>query len=428
MLRKKRIYLIPILVFSIIIIIGAMILQLPISNNKPISFLDSLFMAGSGVCVNGFSVVDVSKQFTFFGQITLLILTEIGALGFMSIVMLVLSLRNRKSDLLKTMLAGDGIDEKLSANVKQRSKNICIHTFIIEFIGAILLSIRFIPMFGIKKGIWYSIFHAVMAFCNTGFDLFGTTSLSMFENDIYVNMVFMILIILGGIGFFVIEDILIHKKELKRIQFQSKLVLSSTAILLMVSIILIKIIEPTFSILNSIFTGVTLRTAGFYTVNLAKCNDVTKLFCILLMFIGGAPGSTSGGIRIVVFAILILTTSATLKNKRNIVIFNKKVNQSYIRKSVTITVLSLAIIILGIIGFLYLNNVGTLNIVFYCFSMFSAVGIGLLDPIVLNIFGKIISIILMFVGRVGPITAISLLLVDKKSSENIIYPDGNLIL
>lgn len=428
MLRKKRIYLIPILVFSIIIIIGAMILQLPISNNKPISFLDSLFMAGSGVCVNGFSVVDVSKQFTFFGQITLLILTEIGALGFMSIVMLVLSLRNRKSDLLKTMLAGDGIDEKLSANVKQRSKNICIHTFIIEFIGAILLSIRFIPMFGIKKGIWYSIFHAVMAFCNTGFDLFGTTSLSMFENDIYVNMVFMILIILGGIGFFVIEDILIHKKELKRIQFQSKLVLSSTAILLMVSIILIKIIEPTFSILNSIFTGVTLRTAGFYTVNLAKCNDVTKLFCILLMFIGGAPGSTSGGIRIVVFAILILTTSATLRNKRNIIIFNKKINQSYIRKSVTIIILSLAVVILAIIAFIYLNNVGTLNIIFYCFSMFSEVGIGLLDPVVLNIYGKIISIILMFVGRVGPITAISLLLVDKKNKENIVYPDGNLIL
>lgn len=428
MLRKKKIYLIPILVFSIIIIVGAILLHLPISNNKPISFLDSLFMSASGVCVNGFSTVNISEQFTFFGQIVLLILTEIGALGFMSIVMLVLSLRNRKSDLLKTMLAGDGIDENISANVKQRSKNICIHTFIIEFIGAILLSVRFIPMFGLKKGIWYSIFHAVTAFCNTGFDLFGTTSLSIFENDIYVNMVFMILIILGGIGFFVIEDILIHKKELKRIQFQSKLVLSSTAILLVLSIFLIKIIEPDFSILNSAFTAVTLRTAGFYTVNLANCNIVTKLFCLLLMFIGGAPGSTSGGIRIVVFAILILTTSATLRNKKNIVIFNKKVNQSYIRKSVTIVVLSLTAIFLAIIGFMYLNNVGALNIIFYCFSMFSAVGIGLLDPIVLNIFGKIISIILMFVGRVGPITAISLLLIDKKNKENIIYPDGNLIL
>lgn len=403
-------------------------MQLPISNNKPINFLDSLFMSASGVCVNGFSTVNISEQFTLFGQIILLILTEIGALGFMSIVMLILSLGNRKVDLLKTMLAGDGLDESIHADVKQRSKNICKHTFAIELIGALLLSIRFIPMFGLKKGIWYSIFHSVAAFCNTGFDLFGATSLSMFQNDIYVNIIFMALIVLGGIGFFVIEDILIHKRELKKIQFQSKLVLSSTAILLILSIFLIKIMQPDFSVVNSAFTAVTLRTAGFSTVNLSNCNVVTKLFCILLMFIGGAPGSTSGGIRIVVFAILILTTSATLKNKRNIVIFNKKVNQSYIRKSVTITVLSLAIIILGIIGFLYLNNVGTLNIVFYCFSMFSAVGIGLLDPIVLNIFGKIISIILMFVGRVGPITAISLLLVDKKSSENIIYPDGNLIL
>lgn len=428
MLRKKRIYLIPILVFSIIILIGGILLKLPISNNKPISFMDSLFMSASGVCVNGFSTVNISQQFTLFGQVILLILTEVGALGFMSIVMLVLSLRNRKADLLKTILAGDGIEENISSNIKQRSKNICIHTFVIEFIGAILLSIRFIPMFGLKKGIWYSIFHSITAFCNTGFDLFGTTSLSMFKNDIYINIVFMILIILGGIGFFVIEDILIHKKELKRIHFQSKLVLSSTAILIAVSIILIKIMEPDFSILNSAFTAVTLRTAGFATVNLANCNIVTKIFCILLMFIGGAPGSTSGGIRIIVFAILILTTSATLRNKKDVIIFNKKINQSYIRKSVTILVLSLLVVSLGIIGFLYLNNVGTMNIVFYCFSMFSEVGIGLLNPIVLNVFGKIISIILMFIGRVGPITTISLLLVDRKNNENIVYPDGNLIL
>lgn len=151
MLRKKRIFLIPILVFSIIILIGAIILQLPISNNRPIKFLDSLFISASGVCVNGFSTINISEQFTLFGQIILLILTEIGALGFMSIVMLVLSIGNRKVDLLKTMLAGDGIDEGIHANIKQRSKNICIHTFIIEIIGALLLAVRFIPMFRIKK-------------------------------------------------------------------------------------------------------------------------------------------------------------------------------------------------------------------------------------------------------------------------------------
>lgn len=250
----------------------------------------------------------------------------------------------------------------------------------------------------------------------------------MFQNDVYVNVVFMILIILGGIGFFVIEDILIHKNDLKKIQFQSKLVLSSTAILLISSIFLIKIMQPDFSVLNSAFTAITLRTAGFSTVNLANCNMITKLFCIFLMFIGGAPGSTSGGIRIVVFAILILTTSATLRNKREVVVFNKKVNTGYIRKSVTVVVLSLAVILMGIIGFLYLNNVGGMNIIFYCFSMFSAVGIGLLNPIVLNVFGKIISIALMFIGRVGPVAAISLLLIDKKNNERIKYPDGNLIL
>lgn len=428
MLRKKRIYLVPILIFLIIIILGAIILHLPICNNKPISFLDSLFMSASGICVNGFSTVNVSEQFTLFGQIILAILTEIGALGFMSIVMFILSLRNRKVDLFKTMLAGDSINENIYANVKQRSKNICKYTFIIEFIGALLLSVRFIPMFGVEKGIWYSVFHSITAFCNAGFDLFGTTSLNIFKNDVYINIIFMTLIILGGIGFFVIEDILIHKKGLKKIQFQSKIVLSSTAILLILSIFLIKIMEPNFTILNSAFTAVTLRTAGFSTVNIANCNLVTKLLFIVLMFIGGAPGSTSGGIRIVVFAILILTTSATLRNKRDIIVFNKRINHSYIRKSVTIVVLSLVLIFVSIIAFMYLNNIGSLNIIFHCFSTFSAVGLGLVNASILNAYGKIITIILMFIGRVGPIAAISLFLIDRKTNENIIYPDGNLML
>lgn len=428
MLRKKRIYLVPILIFLIIIILGAIILNLPICNNKPISFLDSLFMSASGICVNGFSTVNISEQFTLFGQIILAILTEIGALGFMSIVMFILSLRNRKVDLFKTMLAGDSINENIYANVKQRSKNICKYTFIIEFIGALLLSLRFIPMFGLEKGIWYSIFHSITAFCNAGFDLFGTTSLNIFQNDVYINIIFMVLIILGGIGFFVIEDILIHKKRLKKIQFQSKIVLSSTAFLLILSMFLIKIMEPNFTILNSAFTAVTLRTAGFSTVNIANCNLVTKLLFIVLMFIGGAPGSTSGGIRIVVFVILILTTSATLRNKRDIIVFNKKINNSYIRKSVTIVVLSLVLIFVSIIAFMYLDNIGPLNIIFHCFSTFSAVGFGLVNASVLNTYGKIITIILMFIGRVGPISAISLFLIDRKTSENIIYPDGNLIL
>lgn len=428
MLRKKRIYLVPILIFLIIIILGAIILHLPICNNKPISFLDSLFMSASGICVNGFSTVNISEQFTLFGQIILAILTEIGALGFMSIVMFILSLRNRRVDLFKTMLAGDSINENIYANVKQRSKNICKYTFIIEFIGALLLSLRFIPMFGLEKGIWYSIFHSITAFCNAGFDLFGTTSLNIFQNDVYINIIFIVLIILGGIGFFVIEDILIHKKRLKKIQFQSKIVLSSTAFLLILSMFLIKIMEPNFTILNSAFTAVTLRTAGFSTVNIANCNLVTKLLFIVLMFIGGAPGSTSGGIRIVVFVILILTTSATLRNKRDIIVFNKKINNSYIRKSVTIVVLSLVLIFVSIIAFMYLDNIGPLNIIFHCFSTFSAVGFGLVNASVLNAYGKIITIILMFIGRVGPISAISLFLIDRKTSENIIYPDGNLIL
>lgn len=428
MLRKKKIYLVPIIVFLILILLGAIILKLPICNNKPITFIDALFMSASGICVNGFSTVNIIEQFNILGQIVLVILTQIGALGFMSIVIFILTLRNRKIDFFHIMLAGDSINENIYSHVKQRSKNICKYTFLIEFVGALLLSVKFIPIFGVGEGIWKSLFHSITAFCNAGFDLFGTTSLSVFKDDIYINLIFIILIILGGIGFLVIEDILINKKRLKNIKFQSKLVLSSTLILIISSIILIKIMEPQFNILESSFTAITLRTAGFYTVDINNCNLATQLLFIILMFIGGAPGSTSGGIRIVVFAILILTASSTLRNNKNVIIFNRKINEDLIKKSITIVIISLSIILISVIAFLYLDNIGALNIIFHCFSTFSAVGLGLVSANALNFYGKVITIILMFIGRVGPITAISLFLIDRKTNENIIYPDGKLIL
>lgn len=403
--------------------------MLPICNNKPISFLNSLFMATSGICVNGFTSVTISEQFNIIGQVVLLILTQIGALGFMSVIIYILTLKNKKINFFNTILAGDSINENIYSNVKQRAKHICMYTFMIELVGAVFLSVKFIPMYGYLKGAWYSIFHSVTAFCNTSFDLFGNSSLTLFRNDIYLNLVFMILIILGGIGFFVIEDFLMCKrKKFRNLKFQSKIVILSTTILLVVSVLLIKIFEPDFTLLESMFASVTVRTAGFFTRNIAYCNDITKIILVILMFIGGAPGSTSGGIRIVVFAVLVLTTIATLRNKKDVIVFSKKITTNQIKKAIAIFVSSIGIILISVILMYYLDNIGTFNNILHCVSAFSATGLGTIEISNLNVYGKMILMLLMFIGRVGPLCAISLFLIDRKKDESIDYPDGNLML
>ncbi len=432
MLKKKRIYIVPILGFSLAILIGAILLSLPACNNSPISFIDSLFVATSGICVDGFSTVVISEQFNYLGKIVLLILNEIGALGFMSLIVFILTLNNKKVKIADIILAGDSINDDMYAHIKERVKHIFYYTFTIEIIGAILLAIGFIPIYGFKEGIWYGIFHSVTAFCNAGFDIIGRNSLEYLKDDVYMNIVFMALIILGGIGFFVLEDLFacLKNKTIKKLQFHSKLVLSTTILVLFVSVLLIKLMEPSLTLLQACFTSVTLRTAGFSTVNMAECSQATRIIAVILMFIGGAPGSTSGGIRIVVFAILILTIAGTLRNKKETVIFYREINQNMLRKAVTITGLSMFVILVAVILMIYFDDIGLENIIFHCVSAFSATGLGIMDLSILNVFGKIILMAIMFIGRVGPITAVSLFIVDKKQTNNgnIKFVEGKLML
>lgn len=430
MLKNKRIYLVPIVGFAIIIMIGGILLSLPISNNKQIEFIDALFTSASGVCVTGSSTVNIVEQFNIIGQIILAILMQIGALGFMIFIVFVSVLTNKKISLSETMIISESINNNDYTKMKEKSLEILRYTFMIELIGAIFLSFKFVPMLGWAKGIWYSIFHAIAAFCNDGFDLFGNTSLVIFKDDVFVNIVLILLMFLGGIGFFVIEDIIncIKKKNLKKLKFHSKIVLSATMIVTVISTILIYLLEPNMNIMQSLFATVTLRTTGLYTVSFSNFNEVTKMLAMLIMFIGGAPGSTSGGIRIVVFAILVLTTISTLKNKKDVVVFYKKIDEENIKKSVMILMLSLMIIFASVMLFVAFDNFGLLEILFHCISSFSTVGADLISLSELNIFGKILTMILIFIGRVGPVASIALLLVDKKEKGDIEYVKGNVIL
>ena len=424
---RKKLYTVPILGFMLIILVGAVILKLPICNKMPINFIDSLFVATSGVCVTGFTTVVISEQFNFLGQLILLTLIEIGALGFMTFIIFVATIMQKKITVSEAMLLDDG---DFNGGFKQKVKNIIKFTFIIQLVGAILLSLRFIPEYGFTRGLWYSIFHSASAFCNSGFDILGRNSFIGYTNDYYVNFIIMTLIILGGIGFLVLEDLIIawKKKSFKHLRFQSKIVLSTTGILLAFSILFIWIMEPQLTLLQAMFLAVNLRTSGLSSINVANCTEATKIICTILMFIGGAPASTSGGIRIVTFAILMLATLATLRNRKQVVVFYRKINQTYIIRAITLTMLSVFIVIVAIINMSFSCNLNLEEIIFHCVSAYSMTGLGLFPASILNFAGKINTILLMFIGRVGPIVFLRIFFAREKQKDELKYAEGELIL
>ena len=295
---------------------------------------------------------------------------------------------------------------------------------------AIFLSIDFIPRFGLKNGIWYSIFHSITAFCNAGFDILGNTSLEIFANNIYVNIVFIILMFLGSVGYFVMEDIIkcIRKKSFIHISFHTKIVFYASIIIYLISVILLKISEPNLTILEALFTSVTARTTGFSTINMENTLTSTKLIISFLMMIGGAPGSTSGGIRITSIAILVLTVRATLRNKRDVVAFYKNIDIQSIRQAITNIVICSSLVL---ISMFILEKVQIMELdknLFMCASAFSATGLSVTDVSQMNFISKIILVALMYIGRVGPISILSILILNKKENPNIEYVSGNVML
>lgn len=431
MLKDKNIYVIPCLGFLSVILVGWIVLMLPICNNGNVTPFDALFTAVSATCVNGLTTVNLSVDYSFLGQLAIAIITEIGAIGFVTFISFILSFKKKRMSLSETLLLSSALNDNNYGKLKQRLKEVIKYTIVIQIIGAILLAVDFIPRFGIKNGIWYSIFHSITAFCNAGFDIIGgTDSLRIFNDEVYVNIVIIVLMFLGGIGFFVIEDIwtCFKKSKLEKISFQTKIVLSTSLIVLVISLILIKIFEPNISFLEDLFTSLALRTTGFTTIDFSKINVITKFICCIFMFIGGAPGSTSGGIRENVVAILCLVVSATLREKREVVVFYRRIDQDTIRKAVTIVILGLIVILIGTILLLHLESLQLEDTAFHVISAFSEVGISYVDLGSFNQISQLVLMFIMFIGRVEPIAILSIFLVERKERQDIGYPDANIIL
>lgn len=420
-----------------IIIIGTILLMLPIASKSGESagFVTALFTAVSTSCVTGLVVVDTATNWTLFGQIVIITLIQIGGLGFMTIATTFSMLLKRKMGLRAREVMVESINTEHIGSIMNLTKKIVAGTAIFEGIGAVLLATRFIPEFGWAKGIWYSVFHSVSAFCNAGFDLMGIkekyTSLVPFADDAVVILTISFLVIIGGIGFLVWDDVSKKKLKFKYYQLHTKIVLTVTAILLAVPTVLFLIFERDFtneglgigqSILNSIFDSVTARTAGFNSTDTAALAPASKILTVFLMFIGGSPGSTAGGIKTTTLAVIAMSTFNGITHRQSQGIFGRRLEKDAIHKASSVVFTNMSLAIIGIIAILAIQpslDIG--DIIFECVSAIGTVGMTTGITRDLATASRLIIAFLMFCGRVGSVS-FALALMEKKAAPPVKNP------
>lgn len=433
--------------FAAVILIGAILLSLPIATQtgERTSFLDSLFTATSAVCVTGLVVVDTATHWNFFGQIVIIILIQTGGLGFMTITTLFSLIVKKRINLKERLLIQESLNQIDLSGLVKLTRYILLMTFVIEGIGALILSTVFIPQFGFIRGSWYSIFHAISAFCNAGFDLMGNvtgpySSLMYYVNNTTITLAISALIILGGLGFPVILDI-VKNKKISKLNMHSKIVLISTSILIVVGMLFIFIVEYKNvgtlgnlslkgKILASLFQSVTIRTAGFATIDLTILHQATLFIMMIFMFVGASPASTGGGVKTTTIAVLILTVKSFLLGKEDIEVFGRRITSSTVRKSVGIFFVGVLAVLTGILLIVLIEpKFDLLEASFEVVSALATVGLSIGGSSNLTSIGKLLIVIYMFMGRVGLLT-IFLALVAKNTvnKQQIRYPEGRIIV
>lgn len=424
--------------FSSLIIIGSILLNLPIAtqSGESIGFINALFTSASAVCVTGLVVVNTAEFWSLFGKIVIIILIQMGGLGFMTMATIGALILGKKITLKERLVIKEQLNQETMSGLVRLTKYVILSTFAIEGIGALLLSIRFIPIYGIIKGIWFSLFHSISAFCNAGFDITGE-SIMPFVGDYLINITISILIILGGLGFSVYIDIS-RNKSFKKLHLHSKLVLSITGVLLLLGMIVFLLtelnnpltLEPLNAgekIIASFFQSVVPRTAGFNSVNIANLYDTTIFLFIILMFIGGSPGSTAGGIKTTTFGTLILTTIGIIRGDKDVVIYRKRISNDIINRSLAIATIGMTLIMIVSFVLTVTESATFLDVLFETTSAFATVGLSRGITPNLSNFGKILIILTMYFGRVGPLT-MAFAFSKKDKSGNFRYSEGNIIV
>ena len=411
-----------------VIFLGGVLLWLPVSNQQPIAFIDALFTSTTAVCVTGLITITPATQFTLFGKIVLMLLIQIGGLGVVACMASFFFLLRKRITVKERIVIQETYNMDRLGGIVGLVKKVIIGTFVVEGAGALFYAFQFVPEYGLIKGLGYSIFHAISAFCNAGIDILGTTSLSVYSANPLVNLTTMALIVLGGLGFVVWFDVLhMIRLTLKRRQspvsgvvglnLHTKLVLVMTAVLIFGGAVLIFLMEQGNpetmkgmsageKALSALFQSVTTRTAGFFTMPQGPLYDETKLLCSILMFIGGSPAGTAGGIKTTTMAMLILACLTTVRGGKNIECFGRKITFENFRTGFAVAMLAMGIFLGGtmLIAVIEADSVSLIDIVYETTSAIATVGLTADLTPHLERASQVILMILMYTGRIGPVT------------------------
>ena len=428
--------------FFFIILAGSLILTLPIASRSGewTPFLDSMFTATSATCVTGLVVYDTFTHWNVFGQLVILLLIQIGGLGFITVGVGFSMAFRRRIGLWQRDLLKESINAMEIGGIVKLSRKIFIGTALCEGAGAILLATRFIPEFGFVKGIYYSIFHAISAFCNAGFDLMGRqqqyASFTAYATDPVINITIMLLIIVGGLGFVVWSDVVSKRFRWKNYCLHTKMVISVTLILIFGGALLLFLFEQGGTIkgmstgdqiLTSLFGSVTARTAGFNTVDTGALQPESKLLTIVLMFIGGSPGSTAGGVKTTTIAVILIYVISNLRGENGCNVFHRRIGDEVIKKASMVFCLNLFLGLMSVTLILATSNLHMSDVLFEVYSAISTVGMTTGITRDLNVVGRIVIIILMYCGRIGSMT-FALSFVAKPETKGLSLPEEKITI
>ena len=416
--------------FALVILAGALLLTLPQATVAPgsASFSDALFTSVSAVCVTGLVVQDTGTYWTGFGQLVIMLLIQIGGLGVVTVALSIAMLSGRKISLMQRSTMQEAISAHHVGGIVRMTGSILKIVFGTELVGAALLSIAFVRDFGWAQGLWFGLFHSVSAFCNAGFDLMGQRahfcSLTAYSADPLVSLTIAGLIVLGGIGFLTWEDFKTHKFHLRAYRMQSKVILSTTFLLILIPAVFFYFFEFSRApwadmdtgekVLSSIFQSITPRTAGFNTVDLPSMSEPSQSLTTILMLIGGSPGSTAGSMKTTTVAVLILSAISVFKRRETIRCFGRRIDIEAVRSAATVLLMYLTLFLTG--GFI-ISQVEGLPMLTCLYETASAIGtVGLTLGITpsLSLPSQIVLMILMFMGRVGGLTLVYAALSEKR--------------
>lgn len=422
--------------FFNIIVCGTLLLMLPISSRSAggTDFLSSLFTATSATCVTGLVVVDTYQHWSLFGQLVILVMIQVGGLGFVTIGMTILLMLGKKIGLADRGLLKDSVNTLEIGGMVRLAKLIVKGTLLIEGAGAVLFSLRFVPEFGFLEGIYYGVFHSISAFCNAGFDLMGRfeeySSLTRYAGDWLINLTAILLILTGGLGFVVWRDICVNRLRVRKYSLHTKMVLTALLALVTAPTLLFWILESDGVLagmsgpgkfLGALFAAVTPRTAGFNTTDVAAMGDAGKLLTLVLMLIGGNPGSTAGGVKTTTVMVLLFYIVSMIQHRDGVNIYGRRLESGMIEKAAVVFSLTLTLAVTASFAICAVDKLPLTDVLLETFSAVDTVGMSTGITRQTGVFSRIVLILLMYCGRIGSLS-FALAFTDKRQKSGIRQP------